>query len=398
MPTPNLYATAGAEPFEALAPEYRSNGVDLLFATDRAPGDDEGAGFKYGFGRSLSLAFGSAVVRLGEDVSWEALKAVSRRAERVRSLPLSLDEPTELGRFPPTPYPFTYAKGQVQEDPAILDAFRRTKEVFRAELDRRLALTPRKSVLIYVHGYNNSFADAAFTLAEIWHFAGREGVPLLYTWPAGRGGLTGYAYDRESGQFTVFHLKQLLRTLASFPQVEQIQILAHSRGTDVVTTALRELFIETRANGQEPRDRFRIANLILAAPDLDGQVLSQRIVAERLGPGVGQATVYTSQGDKAIGVAELLFGSLLRVGRATEGTLPPIASEIMKQGVNVEFVEFRGKGGIFGHGYWHSDPAASSDLIMILRYQRDAGADHGRPLKPAGPGMWVIPEGYPESF
>ena len=70
-------------------------------------------------------------------------------------------------------------------------------------------------------------------IAELWHFLGRQGVPILYTWPAGFGGLRGYTRDRESGGFTIFHLKQFLRLLASTPELEELNIIAHSRGTDV---------------------------------------------------------------------------------------------------------------------------------------------------------------------
>ena len=100
------------------------------------------------------------------------------------------------------------------------------------------------------YGYNNTFEDGTFVIAELWHFLGRQGVPILYTWPAGffcR--LRGYNHDRESGEFTVFHLKQFLRIVASTPGLEQLHLVAHSRGTDVLTTALRELFIETWAAG-----------------------------------------------------------------------------------------------------------------------------------------------------
>ena len=45
-------------------------------------------------------------------------------------------------------------------------------------------------------------------MAEFWHFLGRLGVPLKYTWPAGRPGLNGYSYDRESSEFTVNHRRR----------------------------------------------------------------------------------------------------------------------------------------------------------------------------------------------
>jgi esterase/lipase superfamily enzyme len=289
-----------------------------------------------------------------------------------------------LGRFPATPFPFVRVQNQIQDDPEAVRSFQEAEQQFRAELKRRFALTPKKDVYIYVHGYNNRFADGADTLAELWHFMGREGVPLLYSWPAGRGGFTGYGYDRESGQFTVFHFKQLLRSLASFSEVENVHILAHSRGTDVVTTALRELFIETRAAGEEPLERYRIANLVLAAPDLDMEVLSQQIIAERVGTGVGQLTIYTSKGDKAIDLAEGLFGSVLRLGRVTDDTVPPEAVPLLREATHLSFVELQGKPSLIGHNYFYTNPASSSDLILVLRYQRQPGAENGRPLRPLG--------------
>ncbi|MHC4102689.1 MAG: alpha/beta hydrolase [Planctomycetota bacterium] len=86
-------------------------------------------------------------------------------------------------------------------------------------------------------------------------FLKREGVAIAYTWPAGLPGLLqGYNYDRESSEFTVFHLKQLVRALVSMSEVEGISLLAHSRGTDGAITALRELVIEARAGGHPAGD------------------------------------------------------------------------------------------------------------------------------------------------
>ncbi len=102
--------------------------------------------------------------------------------------------------------------------------------------------------------------------------------------------------------------------LPTNPAIEKIHILAHSRGTDVISTALRELFIEAKASGDNPHLLYRIANLILAAPDLDVEVVSQRIIAERLGLDIDNITIYTSSQDKAIRLSGLLFNSISRVG------------------------------------------------------------------------------------
>jgi esterase/lipase superfamily enzyme len=250
-------------------------------------------------------------------------------------------------------------------------------------------------VVIFVHGYNNGFADAAFTLAELWHFLGRETVPLLYTWPAGHGGPTGYAYDRESGEFTVYHLKGLLRVLAAEPEIERVHIVAHSRGTDVATSALRELFIESRAAGRDARTEYRIANLVLAAPDLDVEVIGQRLVAEEMDGMVGRVTVYTSAGDKALAAARNLFGSALRLGAVSGGDIPEGGRAQLLKVNNLAFVETRGRTGFLGHGYFHSHEGASSDVVLVIRYDRAPGAEHGRPLEPVDTRFWSLDDAYP---
>jgi esterase/lipase superfamily enzyme len=155
-------------------------------------------------------------------------------------------------------------------------------------------------VLIFVHGVNTSFDEAVLTQAELWHILGRQGVPIVYSWPADNGGLFGYFVDRESAEFTIFHFKQFVKMLASFPEVEGINIIAHSRGAAVTTTALRELVIETRAAGKRPRDHLRIDNLVLASADLNFDIVRQRLMAEKFGPAIGQITSYVTRSDKAL--------------------------------------------------------------------------------------------------
>lgn len=398
MPTPNLYAETSREPFEQVAPELRTSHVDLLYVTDRVPERGKQGELVYGYLRSRSMVFGSAKVEIGKGASWEALVEDSRRRKRNQNWMLRLRDIRELGRFPETPFPFTRKGNRIVHNPDVLDAQSSTEKALRREIARRLSMTPKKEMLIYVHGYNNTFAEAAYDLAELWHFTGREGVPLLYTWPAGFGGLTGYAYDRESGEFTVFHLKQLLRALSRMPEIERIHLLAHSRGTDVTLSAVRELFIEALARGIEPRRNYRIENLIMAAPDVDMEVLGQRAIAEGIGQGVGLVTIYTSQGDRAIQLAEKLFGGLRRLGRAGEGSLPSYAVKLAEQAVNVSVVENRSRRGLIGHAYFTSDPAASSDLILVIRDRRPPGKEHGRPLIPADVNLWVLEEGYPSEL
>ena len=396
MPTPNLYTDETATLFEALPQEYASTQVELIYVTDRAPETDEAGNLRYGYNRSNSLAVGTTVVDLGQNATWEDLVKASRTHTRFGDFELRLVSIDEFARLPPTPAPYQVIDGEVVEDPEAVAALDASVARLQAEVRRRLALTPRKEVYIYVHGYHNTFEDAAFALAELWHFFGREGLPIIYTWPAGYPGIFGYTYDRESSEFTVFHLKQLIRWLAEQPGIENIHLIAHSRGTDVTISAFRELVIWARGAGLDPREYFKIKNLVLAAADLDLQVVSQRVGAERLALAVDQATVYASPGDEALGIAEWFFASPRgRVGTVALGDLSRVEKRRMKaKAARVTVVNFEGESTGYGHNYFRTNSAVSSDLVLNIRYGLKPG-EPGRPLEHIGLNFWRIPEGYP---
>lgn len=395
MPTPNVYLSGQKELYGPLDESLKNNKIELVYVTDRVPEQDSEGRLDYGYGRSKSAAFGVATIEIGENLSWDEVLHDSLTRDRHNPLPLSITSIEEKARTPGSPIPFEVKDGKIWYDADVLAEAWAAFEKLGEELRERLARTPRKELFIFVHGYNNTFEDAAETLAELWHFMGREGVPLLYTWPAGHGGLSGYAYDRESGEFTIHHLKMLLTGLATIPEIEQINILAHSRGTDVATAALRELFIASRAAGRDPLTEFRISNLVLAAPDLDLQVVQQRLAAEAFGQGVGHITIYTSAEDKAIRISAWLFDSLRRIGTVQAADLTPEAMAFLDESARTDFVNNRGKTGFIGHGYWHSNPAVSSDLVMVLRFDAPPGAEHGRPLGNAGsPHFWYVDDSY----
>ena len=57
---------------------------------------------------------------------------------------------------------------------ATMDVHEAAAADFQAGVARRLAAAPRKEVVLFVHGYANTFEDAAFTMADFCHFLGRE--------------------------------------------------------------------------------------------------------------------------------------------------------------------------------------------------------------------------------
>ncbi|MBI1375688.1 MAG: alpha/beta hydrolase [Phycisphaera sp.] len=393
MGTPLMYCCqpGAADCFETVPQGLRGCGVDVMYVTDRLPvhvDDLPPTQTRYGSGRAYGLAFGDACVSMRNTADdWAAIVSTTVSRGAANSVSLDVSSVRELGRLPNTP-----SSSDINADAAPPDAL----AAMQAEIRRRLALTDRKEVFVYVHGVNNSFDDAVMSMAELWHFLGREGVPIAYTWPSRREvSLTGYAYDRESGEFTVYHLKQFIRAVAACAEVKKLHILAHSRGCDVTISALRELFIESRAAGRDPHETYRIGNLVFAAPDLDVDVASQRFGAERMGDAADRITMYVSENDKALGIASWMFSSVKRLGRLGLGDLLGDNAALNLNLPKVDTIDVTAQLDFLGHTYFTNSPAVSSDLVLLLRDNRAPGAAHGRPLKPIAEGYWELPDGYP---
>lgn len=394
MPTPNVYRQTPTDPFAAVPVVFRTNTVDLLYVTDRLREREADGVYQYGFQRSPCLAFGSCVVSIGGDVSWDTLVTESREAKRHTALPLRLRWVEEKGCFPDTPIILARTpEGYAWEGQATTH-FDLASASFDRELERRLALTPRKEVFVFVHGFNNDFAWGACVAAQVWHFLPRQGVPILYSWPAGRGGLRGYTYDRESSEFTVYHLRQLLRALIACPEVQKIHLIAHSRGTDVATAAVRELLLEERRPGEVVGRLPKVANLILIAPDLDLQVTSQRLAADFVPLAVGRLTIYVCEKDRAVNLANWLFEGIRRLGQVRVHDFTDEQKSHMRASSSVQFINAQVKVDFLGHGYFHDNPAVSSDLLQLLREDCDAGDDDCRPLQREQDLFWKVTDDY----
>lgn len=400
MPTPNVYVNEGTGLYEGLATDLKSTQVPVFYVTDRLPERTAEGKIAYGFERSPSLGFGRAVVGMGDEISWADLIEASRTLKRPKPVHLEVLDVMELARGPNSPIPYKEIDGKIVEKASSVAQRDEAVAIFRSSVEKQLAQSSRKEVFIFVHGFHNTFEDSVYIMAEMWHFLGRIGVPIAYSWPAGHPGLFGYTYDRESSEFTVYHLRQLLTLIAGFPEVERINLVAHSRGTDVVVTAVRELTIAARAAGLNPREEYKIHNLVLAAPDLDLQVATQRIAGDKLTLSTNRFTVYTSPKDKAIGLSSRIFDSPRgRFGTFGVDNVPITVEDGMQYSdsnfavINFSGLREEGGGGI-AHAYFREVPSVSSDLILMLRDDLEAGSP-GRPLESIGHKFWKIPKGYP---
>lgn len=410
MPTPTLYAAHPEEgPFDKVADELRRTNVDLLYITDRLPDFAPEAELPYGQVRARSIGFGSAVVEMAPVADWQTLERESLLAERTQDIELALGPVKELGRFPREPYDVQRtASGKLMRTPGVVTRHKLATEAFRQELQRRLKSAPSKQVMLYVHGFNETFATAAYTAAELCHFFAHEHVCGYFTWPASSSGnfLLSYTTTTESAEYSVGHLKKAIRMIAQTPGVEGVQLLAHSRGTAVLLSALRELAIESIAAGIEPEQSLKIENVVLMSPDIDVDVATQKVEAFGSDPDLiadwdtefvpdllrGRLTIYASPEDRALRLSKFLFRSKHRVGQLRPEDITPAAQAYFSKWGDMDLVVYEGeRTDVFGHSYFTSNPDVSSDLIQLVRFGRAPGHP-GRALIKSGPITWQFPK------
>lgn len=391
---PNVYSDYDFYPESAVPVAERTVTPDLYYVTDRNRITGTGGAMRYGHDRSDAMVFGRSRVRIGDGMDWSDLVAFSARADPDKKVTLRVIENTELVRFATTPLPFSRTGGAMQILPKARADYTEHTRRMQSIIAAQLRAANRREVLIYVHGFRSDFDNSQATLANIWHFSGRIGVPILYSWPANNPGPFGYFKDREAGEFTIFHLKQFLTMLAGIPELQKIQIVAHSRGADVTTTALRELMIGQRAAGRDPRKTLKVDNLIMAAPDIDFGVVRQRLIAERFATAFGQITVYLNKRDGALGIAQTLMSGV-RMGRMSIRDMDAEVRETFRLMGNVHFIDVERPGNSISHSYFRDNPAVVSDIVLTLRTSAPPGGDD-RPLQPLGANFWALRSDYPD--
>ncbi len=210
-----------------------------------------------------------------------------------------------------------------------------------------------RDVLLYVHGYNETFESAARSAGQLSHALEFQGRTALFAWPSG-GGLLDYAYDRESALWSRDGFVQSLRALVNNPTVGRIHIVAHSMGTFLTLEALRELRLETDVSA-------RIGSVVFASPDIDIDAFEQTV--SKLGPLARRMTLIIDPGDRALAVSARIAGGVARAGAADRARL---------EALGVRVADTSGRGwSMLRHDLFLSD----SEVTQVVRRAMDrAGA------------------------
>jgi esterase/lipase superfamily enzyme len=274
-------APGGAPPPAAPKPASASViEVDTYYATSRKPTNSTEPKAIYGPEAATTLYYGRAVVTIPPT-----------------HVPGNLEMPTLW-------------KLERQEDPnkhfVLKSVTPLATDAARKEMADRLQGMSSKALLVFVHGYNMTFADAALRTAQLAHDLRFPGMAFFYAWPSAAQ-ILGYWRDEEMAQLSEVIFDKLIDDLSALP-VTDIYVIAHSMGSRIVTGTLR-----TRVD--RSKDTQKVRELLLAAPDINAQLFRTVVAPQLAALKTMRTTVYASSADLALRASKVVHG-FQRVGES----------------------------------------------------------------------------------
>ena len=204
----------------------------------------------------------------------------------------------EWPRFKPDPTK-NFLTTAIDHFPAAAD--------FKTELAKAIKNQPKnkREVVLYVHGFNTTFAEGMYRLAQL--SADMElAYPIVhYSWPSA-GSPLGYAYDRDSQLFGRDGLEHLLNTIMD-SGADRVLLVAHSMGALLAVETMRQMAISEAGLLQKT-----ISGVVLISPDIDVELFRRQ--AAKIGNLPQPFVIFSSKEDRALRLSARLTGKIERLG------------------------------------------------------------------------------------
>jgi esterase/lipase superfamily enzyme len=295
----------------------------------------------------------SETVAIAEQAALEEPKYSADKSDRGRIergiCEVSIPKTHEPGEFE-SPAKYRFERFDPAEHITLRKTTRLQDEAFYEQIRQQVASSPDKEILVFVHGFNVSFEDAARRTGQMAKDLKMQGAPVFYSWPADKYFLLTYGKDATSVGWSAPHLKEFLLDLVHNTDARAINLVAHSMGNRALTTALREIDLQLR-------DESRVFNqVVLAAPDIDADDFRDNI-APAIQRTAKQVTLYASSNDVALGASRFLHRNP-RAGDTSQGlvVVPGIHT------IDVSNID----GGPWGHSYYGASDPVLRDLHLLL--------------------------------
>ena len=214
---------------------------------------------------------------------------------------------------------------------------------FRSALRGAMAQNGRDAV-IFVHGFNNTFTEGLYRIAQLRHDLEVPGVAVHYSWPSAAEPL-GYVYDRDSMMFARAGLEELIREVIA-AGATRVTLVAHSMGSFLTMEALRSMAL------RDGQIAAQVRGVVLISPDIDVEVF--RMQARDIGKLPQPFLIFGSDRDRVLRLSALITGQKGRLGSLEN--INQVAD------LDVTYLDV----GAFSSGAGHFVAGTSPALIQLL--------------------------------
>ncbi|WP_345977558.1 alpha/beta hydrolase [Sulfurimonas sp. HSL3-7] len=236
-------------------------------------------------------------------------------------------------------------------------------EKFISELTER-------DLLIFIHGFNTSFSNAAIRCAQLAHDTNFNGEAIFYSWPSKENPAT-YSKDKDRARENFVFFANFLQDIAGKTD-KKIHIVAHSMGTYILMNSLAILddrmskddhilsFRRSRNNGKI------FAQIILAAPDIAKDDYYQSFSKHNFQNMAENITLYSAANDHVLDSSQI-------VNYFIEGTAQARLGDSSKEffvidGMDTVDTRQEISHQFFGHSFYANYRSLVSDMHLSLRY------------------------------
>lgn len=252
------------------------------------------------------------------------------------------------------PVPAWWKPWQRPEDPSrfvlLLSVNPLDREPFVAGLRQAVEKAGAPEALIFIHGFNVTFEEAAERAAQVAFDLEFKGVPMVFSWPS-RGNPVLYPQDENDIEWAVPHFEAFLRLALAESGARTVHVIAHSMGNRALARALCSLQSRAAEGGGAA-----LRQIVFAAPDIDRDTFVD--LARRFQGKAERFTLYGSSNDRALKMSKLFHGYPRAGESGNDLTLADGIDSIDASKADTS---------LLGHSYYGSRGPILSDLFYLIR-------------------------------
>lgn len=383
MPTPVSFRSGDVDPFAKAGYQVQGTDLPVFYVTNRGAVIEKPEPI-HTLLPSERLRMGVAHMRIGDDtLDWETLHRLS-----------TSDDPDER--------PIVHLKGLEQMaalGPGENVAGSADAQAFFASVNKALAASEKKELVVYVHGANNTVARASAQAAQLRHFTGRRVVMLSFLWPS-TGSILRYFTDVGHAAASVAPFARMIQALAENTQASSIEVVAFSAGAQIVSPGLVRLATPRPGETREQlRQRLRLSQVYFAAPDIDTRRFANEL-AQYIDI-VGRVSIAANLNDSALRFSAVVnrgsragSANLTELNEEQTGFLVDASRKLGFDIIKVDPTTIP-KLPPRSHGFWFEDPWVSGDLLGLLLLNAEPQRRGLEPQEnPQGTRYWTFPPDF----